>query len=113
MATTEKIIENLILDWLKAKQIGLFWKNQSTGIYDPVKKTFRKSYNKHHLNGVSDILGIVNGKFIAIEVKTKRGRPTENQTNFLRRINENGGIAFIARSIEDVEDGLTGCIDLQ
>ena len=67
--------------------------------------------------GVSDILGIYKGKFLAIEVKTpttidedgdKRygGRLTENQKIFLQEIQEQGGIAIIARSVEDVEQAL-------
>jgi hypothetical protein len=39
--------------------------------------------------------------FAAIEVKTPTGRPTEEQINFIGRVNKAGGIAGIARSPED------------
>ena len=73
------------------------------GVYDPVKKVFRKNNGKHLINGVSDILGILkNGKLLAIEVKSKTGRLTGDQRVFLERIKDNGGLAFVARSISDV-----------
>lgn len=53
--------------------------------------------------GGSDIIGIhrPTGRFIAIEVKSKNGRPTKEQLNFIRIVKEAGGIAGIARSVED------------
>jgi len=52
--------------------------------------------------GVSDIIGIFRGRPLAIEVKTKKGRVSEHQENFLNNFRENGGIAIIARSVDDV-----------
>jgi len=53
--------------------------------------------------GGSDIIGIKRstGQFIAIEVKTKTGRPTKEQLNFIKVIKDAGGIAGIARSPEE------------
>lgn len=103
---TEKEIENQILEYLSVIP-GHFWKNQSTGLYDPTKRRFRKNNNKYHINGVSDILGILpNGIFVAIEVKTPKGRLTDSQKTFLKEITLNGGIAFVARSVKDVVDQL-------
>lgn len=48
-----------------------------------------------------DMVGRTVGVFTAIEVKTKIGKPTEQQINFRRVILENGGIAGIARSADD------------
>jgi penicillin-binding protein-related factor A (putative recombinase) len=52
--------------------------------------------------GVSDIIGIFNGRFLAIEVKTKRGKLSEQQQAFIDKVNIEGGIAFVARSVSDV-----------
>jgi len=103
----EKAIENQILHFLYKKKI-FAWKNQSTGVYDPIKKIYRKSNNPFHIKGVSDILGILpDGRFLAIEVKSATGRPSEEQKKFIWQINANGGKAFLARSIEDVEAELS------
>lgn len=102
----EKLIENHILRWLSLN--GIFaWKNQSVGIFDPVKKIYRKSNNPYHIKGVSDIIGILSdGRFLAIEVKSKTGKPSPEQINFIKQINDSGGKAFIARSLEDVQEEL-------
>ena len=100
---SEKEIENSILDYLKTQK-GYFWKNQSVGVWDNVKKTYRKPNNRHHVRGTSDILGCLPcGRFCAIEVKSKRGRTTEAQDKFLQVVSDLGGKAFVARSIEDVK----------
>jgi hypothetical protein len=109
MASVEKPIENAILEYLK--QIGIFaWKNQSTGMWDPTKKLYRKSWNKNHINGVSDILGILpDGRFLAIEVKTPKPNktyPSKNQREFIERITHSGGMAIVARCVGDVSDAL-------
>ena len=55
------------------------------------------------VNGVSDIIGILpGGRFLAIEVKTDRGKATPKQERFIEEINHGGGLAFVARSVEDV-----------
>jgi hypothetical protein len=46
------------------------------------------------------------GKFLAIEVKNAKGRLSSHQEAFLNRVNEEGGIAFVARSVDDVIDNL-------
>ncbi len=122
MSITEKVIENQILTYLSNKKIFAF-KNQSTGIFDPTKGTFRKSRNIHHINGVSDILGIIDGRFLAIEVKkpyiskkTMRFKyrtqeeleklASDDQVKFINKVKSLGGVAFYADSIDVVEDQL-------
>lgn len=97
--TPEKRIQNEILGFLKFA--GVFaWQNDSVGIYDPKIQRFRKNKSRFHLKGVSDILGVIGGRFLAIEVKTEAGRLTPEQRAFLVNINTEGGIAFVARSLE-------------
>ena len=52
--------------------------------------------------GISDILGIYKGRFLAIEIKKPGGKPTPDQLKFLRYVREEGGIAFVAYSVDDV-----------
>jgi hypothetical protein len=62
--------------------------------------------------GVSDIIGVVPpsikrewaGKILAIEVKTPRGRLSDYQKRFLAMIKRDGGIAGVARSVDDLID---------
>jgi len=103
----EKLIENQILHYLFKR--GIFaWKNQSVGIFDPVKRIYRKNTNPFHIKGVSDILGILSdGRLLAIEVKTPTGRASPEQQMFIQKIKDRGGLAFVARSVYDVEKELS------
>jgi len=60
--------------------------------------------------GIPDIICCHQGRLVGIEVKTKRGSPSIIQQKTIDRINEAGGLAFIARSIDDVicNMGLSG-----
>jgi len=101
---SEKAIENSILFYLARREI-FAWKVKSVGTFDPKIGKFRKSSNLY-MKGVSDILGIYKGKPLAIEVKSKKGVLSDEQKTFLIKFKINGGIAIVARSIEDVEDSL-------
>lgn len=49
--------------------------------------------------GSSDIIGVTpDGRFLAVEVKAKTGRPTKQQILFINAVLKAGGIAGIVRS---------------
>ena len=48
-----------------------------------------------------EMVGQQLAQFVAIEIKTGRGRPTPEQANFLAVVTQAGGVAGIARSVED------------
>jgi len=56
--------------------------------------------------GSSDLIGIQNGtgRFFAIEVKTKKGRASKEQLNYIDHVQKMGGIAGIARSPQEALD---------
>ena len=56
--------------------------------------------------GIPDIIGIWNGHLLAIEVKTAKGKLSPKQEVKLKEINQNGGLAFVARGIDDVINSL-------
>lgn len=60
------------------------------------------------LKGSSDILGILpNGQFLAVECKREKGgRLSEEQIEFINKINENGGFAICVNSLYDLESKL-------
>lgn len=75
------------------------WKNHTSGIRG------RKLGNNDG-KGSADILGIYHGKFLAIEVKLPGGRVSVEQRLFLQLVKDHGGIAILAKSLEDVQRGL-------
>jgi len=52
-------------------------------------------------SGVPDILAVIDGRFIALEVKTPTGRTSPIQEYQIKKIQEAGGTAIVARSVED------------
>ena len=56
--------------------------------------------------GIPDRLGIYRGRPLAIEFKSPKGKLTENQERFRSHWESQGGIYILARSIEDLQEGL-------
>lgn len=101
----ESTIKAQILTWLKLNKIYA-WSQYNGAIYDPKRGVFR-AMSQHSKRGVSDILGILpGGRLLAIEVKSKTGRLSRWQVLFLDDVRRNGGVAFMARSVDDVILGL-------
>jgi penicillin-binding protein-related factor A (putative recombinase) len=105
---TEKQIQNSILVMLRHYKI-FCWQNDSVGIFDAKKGVYRKNNSSFYIKGVSDILGILpDGKLLAIEVKTPQRikNTTEHQERFIKEINLNNGIAFVATSVNQTKECL-------
>lgn len=100
----EKEIESQILSYLWYNKV-FCWKNNSVGIYDAAKQAYRKP-GRFFVPGVADILGLYANRFLAIEVKSVTGKLTHNQEFFLNEVTYHGGIAFVARSIDDIDKKL-------
>ena len=103
----EQEIKNNILEYLMFRRDVFVFPIDSVGIFDPIRKIYRKKNSRFHIKGVSDILGITSkGVFLAIEVKSEKGAVRPDQKIFLDRISEMGGISFVARSVSDVVSAL-------
>jgi len=99
---SENAVVSEILEYLNWKGIYA-WHNKNISTYDPRTNRFRR-FGKYQISGVSDILGILkNGKMLCIECKTGYNKASNMQREFINNINKNGGVAFVAYGIEDVE----------
>lgn len=91
------------------------WRNETSGAY--VGKVIHKDARIVTLQnaqlmrfglcvGSADIIGIhkPTGRFLAIEVKTKTGKPTKEQINFIEQVRAANGISGIARSVQEALD---------
>lgn len=93
---SEKEIKNEIKDWLDLQRI-YYWVNVVAKV---------PGHRGRMKRGVFDILGCYNGKLLAIEVKSENGIVSKEQREFMYNVKLHGGIAFIARSLQDVIDVL-------
>ena len=60
----------------------------------------------HAVEVTPDMVGQRVALFTSFEVKTETGRPTPEQLKFLDAVRNAGGIACVARSVEDAERAL-------
>lgn len=92
MNKLEKAVEKKIKNYLN-----------STGAY------FEKIHggNIFQASGIPDILACVNGRFVAIEVKRESGgEASALQKLKIKQIKEAGGVAIVARSVQEVQERL-------
>lgn len=99
MLEKESDIQKAIIDYLRLKGHKC-WKARAVGIwkgdgYIPVPMLER---------GVADIIGLQKdtGRLIAVEVKRKGNKPTNDQQLFIDEVNRLGGIGIIAYSVDDL-----------
>jgi Holliday junction resolvase len=93
MKTPEGKIQAAIIKYLKEEKIFHFR-------YNAVSSSF----------GLPDIIAIVNGMFIGLEVKTPTGKATELQMKMQEAIIKAGGIYEFVTSVEEVRNIIQGRI---
>lgn len=92
MSNPEKQVENKIKNYLAS--IGAYFEKIHGG-------------SIYQASGIPDILACYKGRFIAIEVKRPEGGVTSPlQKLKLKQIEDAGGVAIVARSVEEVRDQL-------
>ena len=97
---TESDTQRAILDYLAMKKIYAWRNNAGSQIIRNGDKFYRIISGP---KGSSDIVGCLpDGRFLAIEVKRFDGQLSKEQIEFLERIISLGGVAFMAKSIDDV-----------
>ena len=67
---------------------------------------FKAAQGRFSEAGVSDIIACYQGRFYALEVKSKAGKPTEIQLQFGKSIEKAGGVFAIVRNVYDVAEVL-------
>lgn len=87
----ESDITKSILKYLKTLPHCFFWKEHG-GIYGT--------------SGIPDIIVCIDGRFIALEVKTQKGKTTPLQNATIRKIHSSGGFAFVVRSVEEAKNAI-------
>lgn len=95
---SEKFLQNEIIDYLNQATEGYFWQNDSFALKG------RKRHNRYRPNGVPDILGLIEGMSIGIEVKSPKGKILQSQIEFSQRFRRSGGSYYVIRSMEDLTE---------
>ncbi len=98
MAKEEKQIQNAIEHYLTLKK-HFFWKNNTGAM-----KTEYGGFIRFGAVGSPDICLVKDGFFIGIEVKTSKGKQSEGQKDFEKRLKEAGGEYYIIRSVDQLKE---------
>ena len=96
---TEAEILKAIMQYLRVHpKVAKVWR-QNSGTFKEGSRFIRANTAR----GMSDIMGVLkSGRTLAIECKAKRGTLHDHQKQFLDSISAAGGLAFVARSVNDV-----------
>lgn len=62
----------------------------------------KKRFIRFGMPGISDIIGIYKGRFLAVETKRLGNKPTEQQEAFLAQVKKMGGISVWVSSLEQL-----------
>lgn len=97
--TEEKSLQHFILDYLTKK--GIFhYRNNSGTMFSEYKGKTRAF--KLGVVGSPDIICVINGQYVGIEVKSQKGKQSEGQINFQKALEKAGGLYLLVRCPEDV-----------
>lgn len=103
-APLEKEIQKQILAWLRLH--GATAIRVNSGAFGGEYKGKKRFIRANDTRGCSDVLCCWRGRFVAIEVKRPGEKPTIDQVAFLQGVQRSGGLAFVASSVDDVENYL-------
>lgn len=99
----ENEVKNACLRWLKDRDIYA-WRN-NTGMVWSGNHPIRFG-----LVGSADIIGLLpDGRFLAVECKSKTGKQSDVQKRFQENIEQNHGVYVLAYGVEDLEEALQKC----
>ncbi len=108
LPVAESALVRGVLEYLELR--GIFaWRNNSGSI---LQRRGPKTYRiKLAPEGAPDIIGVLgDGRFLGIECKKIGGRTDKDrelaQQAFQNRLRENRAVVFVARTLDDVQDGL-------
>lgn len=103
MKSTEKETQKACLQLLEMKRI--FHYRQNSGAF----KAEHGSFIRYGTPGAPDIVMVISGRYIGVEVKDIKGRQNENQKDFQQRLENAGGEYIIVKSIDDLINYLNQC----
>jgi hypothetical protein len=98
----EKDIQKAILDFLEWQK-NIYFFRAGAGAVKTIRGNGSTGYFKTGKKGLPDIILLINGYFIGLEVKRPSGVQSEAQKSAQDDIEVAGGKYFLVRSIDDVE----------
>ena len=95
----ESELQQSILQYLALKRI-FHYRNNSGALAGEHKG--KRWFVRFGTVGSPDIVCVINGQFVGIEVKAPNGKQSEHQKEFQERLEAAGGRYLVAHSLDDV-----------
>jgi hypothetical protein len=100
----ESYVQRQILDYLALK--GIFHYRNNSGAM-PVGEGPGRRFIRFGTLGSPDIVCVINGHFVGIEVKAPKGKWRDSQVEFQKNLEPAGGRYILAYSLDDVMSTLS------
>jgi hypothetical protein len=97
----ESDVQRAILDYLALRRI-FHYRNNSGAFAIPASATHQRRFFRAGVVGAPDIVCVIDGQYVGIEVKAPKGRQSEHQKEFQRQLESAGGRYILAHSMDDV-----------
>jgi len=94
----EKEIQKQILQYLALS--GVFHYRNNTGGF----RDYRNHFYQFGTLGSPDIVCVIKGKYIGIEVKCKKNKQSDHQKAFQESLEKAGGEYFLCYSLDDARE---------
>ena len=94
----ESDIQRQILEWLAYEKI--FHYRNNSGAF----KREDGHFYRFGAVGSPDVICVIGGQYIGIEVKGKTGKQSDHQKEFPQELEKAGGKSILARTLEDVDE---------
>ncbi len=101
----EREIQRDIREALGQEPDLVLWRN-NVGVAQFTKQGRKQTVAYGLAPGSADLVGILAGRFFALEVKTATGRASEEQRLWLNLVRAKGGFAAIVRSVDEARAAL-------
>ena len=86
----------------------LCWRQNNMPTHDPKMNNGYGGYRAHNgMKGVPDIIAIIDGQFVGLEIKYGKDRMSPDQILFKRRCENAGGKYLVVSDIKTVDNLLT------
>lgn len=88
----------------KLTDAGIFcWRQNNMPVWDPALNNGYGGYRSHGgLKGVPDIICIIKGQFVGVEIKAGADKLSPEQIHFKKRCERNGGKYLVVKHPDDV-----------
>lgn len=107
----EHLLQKSIIQYCKLKNIFIFETDVMDGLKFLNNQQSRLAFIQHHKNmgyvkGQPDLVAVMNGKVVFIELKTQKGKQSKEQKEVEQAIKNRGVDYIVVRSLEDLQSYL-------